>query len=283
MSANFPDLPTTEINQAQGPSTQAVVGTAYSAVEYIEVIQRLPMGPQGPQGPTGPAGEEGAEWFFGFGPPTPAYPVDPDPNDMYIDSDTGDVWAWDEVSGSWVNTGSNLSGPTGPTGPQGQTGVTGPTGPTGMQGGGILVVGTIPTVGQPPPFIGTSGEGWVDAAGHLWGWIEDPNAPNGGYWHDYGPISGPTGPAGPGVVTFSAPINFATNPSNTLWATQTINHTLANGVPSVRILIDFDRSGTWPYSVDHTVGVSYPSNSQVVLTAEGSIVNHNGWGTVVLQ
>lgn len=266
--------------QAQGPSAQTV-GTRYAAVEYIEVQQQLPMGPQGPVGPTGPAGEDGAEFFFGTGDPNEVDgPNGNGPNDVYVDEDTGIAWKWDEISQSWISTGITVNGPTGPTGAQGATGPTGPTGPQGIQGGGIKVEGTFPgdiSGTTPPSWTGVPGEGWIDAAGNLWGWQPEP-AP--GAWFNYGPIVGPTGPMGPGVIAQSFPVSFAADP-DTRWASQIINHTLALATPSARLFLDL--SGTGVYSVDQTVGITYPSSTQVKLTAEASIMTYNGRGQVVLQ
>jgi len=269
-----------DVVQAQGPSQQTV-GTRYAAVEYIEVQQQLPMGPRGPIGPTGPAGEDGAQFFFGTGDPNSVFgPNGNGPNDVFVDDETGQVWQWDEISQSWIPTDSTINGPTGPTGPLGETGPTGPIGPQGIQGGGIKVEGVFPgdiTGTTPPSWTGVEGEGWIDSAGNLWGWIPLP-AP--GDWFNYGPIMGPTGPQGPGVISQSFPVAFAIDP-DTRWASQTISHTLALATPSVRLFLDL--TGTGVYSVDQTVGITYPSPSQVKLTAEASILTYNGRGQVVIQ
>jgi len=281
-ASSFPDLPTAESFPAQGPSPQTV-GTRYAAVEYIEVMQRLPMGPQGPMGPTGPEGEDGAEWHFGAGDPNNNGTIATGPNDIYVDDSTGDVWAWEETSQAWVKTGANISGPTGPQGLQGIQGATGPTGPQGLQGGGILVVGEFPGNGsQDPGFTpGVPGEGWIDSLGNLWGWIVDPTHPDGGYWYNYGPIQGPTGPAGPGVYTYEVGFAFVDDPLNSLWSTQLIAHPLANPTPAVRTVIDYLGNGV--YTDDQTFHVSYPSSTTVLLTAESTVKWYNPTGRVILQ
>lgn len=280
MTASFPDLPNaTEINQAQGPSA-LTVGSRYAVVDYIEVQQRLPMGPRGPIGPTGPTGEDGADWLVGNGDPNGNGTVANGPNDMYLDDDTGVVWAWDEGGQEWIDTATTLIGPTGPMGPRGQIGPTGPTGPVGPQGAGIYVLGTFPGNGtQPPSWTGQPGDGWIDSVGNLWGWIAEPPP---GDWFNYGPVRGPTGPTGPAPKTHTVNLNFVTDPSDPNWATQIIVHTLSNPMPSVRTLIDHSHTGD-PYMDNQTVGVSYPSATTVRLSAERSIVLHNGWGKVVLQ
>jgi len=131
----------------------------------------------------------------------------------------------------------------------------------------------------PPPWPGQPGDGWIDEAENLWGWIEDPACPDGGYWHNYGPVRGPTGPAGAGSQAQS--YNFAFLSSG-LWASQTITHTLPSIAPSVRVLIDLDANGV--YVASQTVHVAYPAIDQVVVTAEASIIQYNGpRGKLVLQ
>jgi hypothetical protein len=225
------------------------------------------MGPIGPTGPTGPEGEDGAEWHEGNGDPNVNDVPTTGPNDLYIDKDTGEVWAWDEVGHGWVKTDVTLAGPTGPQGIMGPQGYTGPTGPTGPQGGGILVQGNLPYPGPPTMPTGAPGEGWIDSNGNLWGWIDGVG------WNNYGPISGPTGPAGPGAESQTVELYFVSDPLDSTWATQLINHSLATPQPTARVLIDY---GNGVLSADQTVGVTYPNAQQVLLRAEASIITYNG-------
>ena len=281
MTANFPDLPTTETVQAQGPSAQTV-GNLYAAIEYIEVMPRLPMGPQGATGPTGPDGEPGAEWHFGEGDPNVNGTPSTGPNDIYVDNVTGEVWEWAPISQEWVKSDTLINGPTGPVGPPGPTGPTGPTGPQGVQGGGIKVLGTFPGDmwgTTPPTWTGQPGDGWIDQSGDLWGWVPEPPP---GDWYNFGPVQGPTGPAGPGSSPTIFNMDFAQS-VDSRWATQMITHTLPNPSPSVRLIIDYLKTGFGPYDANQMVGISYPGNTQVLLTADASIMSYNGWGKVMLQ
>ena len=57
----------------------------------------------------------------------------------------------------------------GPTGPAST--VAGPTGPTGAQGQGIVIKGSVPTVGDLPSTGNTSGDTYiVQSNGHLYVW-----------------------------------------------------------------------------------------------------------------
>lgn len=88
-----------------------------------------PQGPTGPQGATGATGPRGSIWSVGSTNPSvsPVYK----PADMYLRTDTGDVFVF---GGSLWNRVSNITGPQGPQGAVGATGATGPQGPQGIQG-----------------------------------------------------------------------------------------------------------------------------------------------------
>jgi len=81
-----------------------------------------PQGPQGPQGDTGAAGSVGTiagsypttEDLFNNAPKG-------DPSKFYIADDTGDLFVWDVLTGSWINLG-HIVGPQGPVGPAGPPG-----------------------------------------------------------------------------------------------------------------------------------------------------------------
>jgi hypothetical protein len=296
--AVYPDIPTTETIHSQGriggTPTQQATADRHLAVEHITVEQRLPMGPAGPTGPTGPEGEAGAAWYTGTGDPNIVGPAGTGPNDMYIDQVTGEVWFWSEMDYKWYRTGEVFIGATGPRGQVGPEGARGPTGPTGPVGGGVKVVGTFPGNGAQtppmPPATETVGEGWIDAAGNLWGWIVlDPTVvPPIEGWYNFGRHLGPTGPKGPGVETREYEFDFRDDPADTLWVKQTIKHDLANDYPSVKVLIDFIGGGY--YDSSNTVYVSYPITNEVTLTAEASIKQYNGplvlgrpHGKIVLQ
>jgi len=51
-----------------------------------------PSGPEGPTGPEGPSGPRGNTWFYGNG--TPGTIPTAVAGDLYLDLDTGDVYAF---------------------------------------------------------------------------------------------------------------------------------------------------------------------------------------------
>jgi hypothetical protein len=67
------------------------------------VVSKVTTGLPGPRGRTGPQGTPGSEWFYGEGAPAPELGVD---DDLYLQSE-GTVWK--KLSGTWTNTGINLS------------------------------------------------------------------------------------------------------------------------------------------------------------------------------
>jgi hypothetical protein len=166
----------------------------YLSSEWVSVPTVVgPQGPTGPfgqQGPLGPTGSTGAA-STEDGPTGPTGPTGPDgpdgptgPAQGYFVSDTppasaqeGDGWFDSSVSrlyvyydGYWVESTSNLVGPTGPSG--------GPTGPTGADS---TVVG--PT--GPDGAIGPTGPTGADGADSA---VTGPTGPDGAV--------GPTGPTG---------------------------------------------------------------------------------------
>ena len=74
-----------------------------------------PLGPAGLPGPIGGRGERGTEWYEGTDSPLVTPPtLTPLANDYYLQSN-GNVWLY-QLGGPWVQTGTNLTGPTGSTG-----------------------------------------------------------------------------------------------------------------------------------------------------------------------
>jgi hypothetical protein len=141
-------------------------------------------------------GALGAQWFEGIGNPNDASPPVPGiPNDMYLDSSTGNVYQLQYNGGSpdelvWAFVLS-IIGPIGPTGPSG-----GPVGPTGATGA---------TGSQGP--TGPSGATGVTGAG-----VTGPTGPTGSNGSNgaqgatgpagaTGPSGGPIGPTGPTGAT----------------------------------------------------------------------------------
>jgi hypothetical protein len=59
-----------------------------------------PEGPAGPIGPIGPKGDTGNYWFVGTGDPN-SLSLDPADEDFYIDSDSSQIWQYDELSDTW--------------------------------------------------------------------------------------------------------------------------------------------------------------------------------------
>lgn len=84
---------------------RAVARLAPPAGILIPVAGRPgPMGPIGPEGKPGeglqgPQGRRGSFWFTGHGVPSITAPT-AQPEDLYLDTDTGDVWKFD--LGRWV-------------------------------------------------------------------------------------------------------------------------------------------------------------------------------------
>src|SRR5262245_20607766 len=59
-------------------------------------------------GPPGPPGPRGSQWTTGTGAPSATNAAI---GDMYLDNASGQVWTWDGTT--WVNTGTDLTGPQG--------------------------------------------------------------------------------------------------------------------------------------------------------------------------
>jgi len=158
-----------------------------------------PEGPEGPRGFTGPTGPQGADSTVP-GPQGPAGETGPE----------GPVGSQGPqgVKGDTGNTGpagadSTVPGPQGPQGvegdpgdpgaqgPQGVQGNPGPTGPQGATGTGILMKGSVATVGNLPPSGNQQGDAYIvqaDDSLHIW---------NGSAWISGGSIQGPPGSQGP--------------------------------------------------------------------------------------
>lgn len=123
-----------------------------------------PLGPQGVPGIPGPQGERGDHWQVGTTAPT----ADHGPNygalkdyDFWI-SATGQVYYWSIGSTSWVNSGTNL------TGPQGASGATGGSFEMGMYQGSTGNANTpfsIPPVGPTNYTPGIGGATTVASGG----------------------------------------------------------------------------------------------------------------------
>lgn len=106
--------------------------------------------PPGPQGQQGPAGENGTFWFVGQGDPTvdPPNPPNPQQNDIYLNTDNGEVWFFD--NGMWVDSGGSIMGPPGPPGADGTDGTDGAVGPAGPPGTGLPLFSVfLTTTGAP--------------------------------------------------------------------------------------------------------------------------------------
>jgi len=114
-----------------------------------------------------------------------AYPVG-FPGAFAIVGSTDTIWAWDEDTMQWLNTGGSAG--TGPTGPTGATGATGATGPTGATGTGATGAtgGTGPTGPTGP--TGATGTGATGATG--------PTGPTGATGATGAGVTGATGPTG---------------------------------------------------------------------------------------
>lgn len=109
-------------------------------------------GPVGPQGPAGPQGEKGdaSRWYVGT--TNPAVSENNILGDMYLNTNTGDVFRFQD--GYWERSGS-IRGPQGIQGIQGPQGIRGPQGIQGPQGergdvGGFNVRGILPNTSQLP-------------------------------------------------------------------------------------------------------------------------------------
>lgn len=61
-----------------------------SLVNIVNAGSVGPAGPLGPTGPTGPQGPVGGRRFYGSGPPGTI--IGSQPNDEYVDVDTGDLY-----------------------------------------------------------------------------------------------------------------------------------------------------------------------------------------------
>lgn len=165
-----------EIRRADGALQNDIVTLDSLAPEVT-----AELGGQGPTGPTGPAGATGPQ-----------------------------------------GAASSVAGPTGPTGVTGPTGIgatgaTGPTGPTGVTGAtgvGLVIRGTVPTVGDLPGGASIGHAYTVVADGHTYVW-------NGSAWNDIGLLTGPagatgvTGPTGVGATGATGPtgVTGATGPA----------------------------------------------------------------------
>jgi len=155
-----------------------------------------PQGPAGPQGdpgtPGGPAGADGPKGDTGaMGPTGPEGPQGP----TGLKGDKGDPG---------VIGPAGVAGTTGATGPQGPAGPTGATGATGPQGAGVVIKGTVATVGALP----STGNALADAytvtsfsPAHLFTCTALPNT-----WTDVGVFQGQTGATGaPGTPGATGP------------------------------------------------------------------------------
>lgn len=83
-----------------------------------------PPGEQGAQGPPGPGGSA-SQWRTGSAVPSNSLGVD---GDLYLNTETGDVY---QLNGGSYSIIANISGP---IGPQGEQGIQGESGPQGIQG-----------------------------------------------------------------------------------------------------------------------------------------------------
>lgn len=185
----------------------------------------------GPVGPTGSApvnftadslgrvyGYVMAEtWWSGSGDPNSlSPPLSANPNDMYYDDSTGDVWQLQYVGSPaelcWIYlftiagggaTGSGGTGATGPTGPtgadgsdgsDGAPGATGPTGATGATGPSGGPPGPTGATGAQGP-TGPTGSGGGAASGTalIPGYNAFAAITNNAYWNDYTVVAGFSG------------------------------------------------------------------------------------------
>jgi hypothetical protein len=120
-------------------------------------------GPQGPIGPEGPMGT-GIE-LKGTVPSEGDLPPTGEPGDAWMAADSGDLWTWDETTGTWINAG-HIQGPPGPAGAQGPQGVQGIPGAAGPQG----IAGPTGPEGPMGP-QGEAGEDAVNAVDSVFGRI----------------------------------------------------------------------------------------------------------------
>lgn len=110
------------------------------------------IGELGPRGPSGPAGQRGftgeqgvSVTLIGSTATSAGLPLTGNPGDGWIVNDTGHLWFWNTVDGSWNDIGdivgpqgdvgdTGAEGPSGPAGPSGPRGFVGAAGPSGPQG-----------------------------------------------------------------------------------------------------------------------------------------------------
>jgi|GEM_PF-891609 len=166
---------------------------------------------QGPQGDTGSSGLNGliGNISSAFDATTDLLSASP-PDDMsefYLAKDTGNLWAFDPDSQTWIDLGQ-ISGPAGPTGPQGSTGIPGsqgiqgPTGPAGQDGiagvNGKNGVGLTGATGPTGPIGDTGLQGLQGIPGPqgLMG-VQGPQGLRGPAGTGETGASGKDGPAGP--------------------------------------------------------------------------------------
>lgn len=160
-----------------------------------------PTGPIGLTGPTGPTGASGTAGATGPAGPTGAQ-GNTGPTGL-----AGSAGITGPTGPTGTSGSSGPAGPTGPTGtgtvgPTGPTGTAGPAGPTGADGTSVTIVGSVPTSADLPGTANVNDGYITNDTGHLWVW-------DGAQWNDVGTVRGPTGPAGPAVVS-SDPGNAAT-------------------------------------------------------------------------
>jgi Collagen triple helix repeat (20 copies) len=226
-------------------------------------------GPQGPIGPEGPMGT-GIE-LKGTVPSEGDLPPTGEPGDAWMAADSGDLWTWDEESGTWINAG-HIQGPPGPAGAQGPQGVQGIPGAAGPQG----IPGTAGAEGPMGPAgpQGEAGEDAVNAVDSVFGRIGVVVAAVGDYnvtqvtgaVPDTRRVIAGAGLTGGGAltsdVTLVANVKTVFGRTGDVVLTQT-DITAAGGVASTRkILAGVGLTGGGDLSVDRTLAVVDDTTTQ---------------------
>ncbi len=152
------------------------------------VIANLTTGVVGPQGPAG------SQWFTGNSNPAIGSPAAAIPNDLYLNTTSGEVYR-QNPDGTWNGPIANLT--TGVVGPQGPQGDPGPQGAQGLQGdpGAQGPIGAQGPQGDPGPqgLQGIQGDPGATGPAGPQGLQGDPGPQ--GLQGDPG-ATGPTGPQG---------------------------------------------------------------------------------------
>lgn len=158
-----------------------------------------------------------------------------------------------------VSTGVPIPGPRGAVGPSGPQG---PPGVAGLPGPGLVILGTVPTMGDLPTGGNHPGDAWIAAdTDHIWTW-------SGSAWVDVGPV-GPPGPQGPpGTQGPQGPVGPTGPPGSSPPATTTQLGSIIVG------------SGL-AVQPDGTLSVPLNALSGLVVLPDGSLGVNAGYGLIV--